>query len=332
MRNIKFDFDDMLIMPSAISEINSRREVNPLDNNGFLPLMTAPMDTVVSSKNYKKFLDEGINVVLPRGEEGDRNCFVSYSLKGIQENFNSLNPTGKYLIDVANGHMEDLLKITKDIKVVYPSITLMVGNIANPKTYELLSLAGADYIRVGIGNGAGCLTTQQTSIGFPMASLISECYEVATGLDNPAKIVADGGMQKYSDIIKALALGADYVMVGSLLNKTIESSGDNYIFKKIKVSEKLATKLYSKKFSIYKKFRGMSTKEVQKKWKRPVLKTSEGVTRIRKVESTLSSWTANFKDYLKSAMSYTNSRTLSEFIGDVEINFITENSLNRFKK
>lgn len=332
MKNIKFDFDDILIQPSAISKINSRREVNPLDDNGFLPLMTAPMDTVVSSKNYKKFLDEGINVVLPRGEKGDENCFESFSLKGIQENFNSLYPNGKYLIDVANGHMEDLLQVTKEIKEVYPSITLMVGNIANPKTYELLSNAGADYIRVGIGNGAGCLTTQQTSIGFPMASLVSDCYEVATRLENPAKIVADGGMQKYSDVIKALALGADYVMVGSLLNKTIESSGDNYIFKKIKVSEKLATRLYSHNIPIYKKFRGMSTKEVQKKWNRPVLKTSEGVTRVRGVEYTLNSWTTNFRDYLKSAMSYSDSRTLEDFIGEAEYNFISENSLNRFKK
>lgn len=332
MKNIKFDFDDILIQPSKISKISSRREINPLDDNGFLPLFTAPMDTVVSSKNFEKFQELGINVVLPRGEDGNKDCFVSYSLYGIKEVFAILDPKGKYLIDVANGHMEGLVEMTRAIKAVYPEITLMVGNIANPRTYKLLSESGADYIRVGIGNGAGCLTTQQTSIGYPMASLIVDCYTASITLDKPAKIVADGGFQKYSDIIKALGLGADYVMIGSLLNKTIESSGDNYLFKNIKIGEWLANKLYAKNVTIYKKFRGMSTKEVQKKWGRHTLKTSEGVTRVRKVEYTLPQWTENFRDYLKSAMSYSNARSLNEFIGYVEYNFITSNALNRFKK
>ena len=337
MKNIKFDFDDILLQPAKVSNINSRNVINAY-YSGYLPLFTAPMDTVVSGKNYELFQDNGINVVLPRGEKGNSDCFTSYSLKEMFNKFdalhhpNSLSPNGRYLIDVANGHMSDLVELTKTLRQSYPNMTLMVGNIANPETYKLLSDAGADFIRVGIGNGAGCLTTQQTAIGYPMGSLIAECYAVSSTLDNPAKIVADGGFQKYSDIIKALALGADYVMVGSLLNKTIESSGDNYLFGKIKISEELAHKLYELNVPIYKNFRGMSTKEVQLKWNKDTIKTSEGVTRMRKVEYSLNQWTHNFVDYLRSAMSYSNARNLNQFIGYAEYNFVTENAMRRFKK
>jgi hypothetical protein len=151
-------------------------------------------------------------------------------------------------------------------------------------------------------------------------------------LDNPALIVADGGMQKYADIIKALALGSDFVMIGSLFNKAIESCGDNYLWGKIKVSQRMAELAYASKIPVYKKFRGMSTKEVQKKWGKETLTTSEGVIRFRKVEYTLAGWTRNFKDYLSSAMSYTNAYNLSYFIGQVKLNRITNNAYNRFKK
>jgi glutamate synthase domain-containing protein 2 len=171
-----------------------------------------------------------------------------------------------------------------------------------------------------------------TGVGYPMASLIKECYDISCTLDNPAKIVADGGMKDYSDIIKALALGADYVMVGSIFNKAIESCGDNYLWGKIKVCQDDARFLYDIGLPIYKKFRGMSTKEVQKKWGKQVLTTSEGVIRFRKVEYTLEKWVQNFEDYLRSSMSYCNASELKEFIGQVEFIKITDNAYNRFKK
>lgn len=184
-----------------------------------------------------------------------------------------------------------------------------------------------------------CLTTQQLGIGYPMASLIRECYYTSLSLERPAKIVADGGMKEYSDIIKALALGADYVMLGSILNKCAESCGQSFLKgegRPVPISTSEAINHFKKgdlgESTIIKEFRGMSTKEVQKKWGNEVLKTSEGVVRYRPVEYTLEQWVDNFESYLRSAMSYVNARTLEEFINNSEFINITNNAYNRFKK
>ena len=176
-----------------------------------------------------------------------------------------------------------------------------------------------------------------------MASLISECYEVSLTLDNPALIVADGGFKKYSDIIKALAIGADYVMLGSILNKALESAGDTYLGnikhegwtepgEKVNQYLEETRRSFMGGIKMFKKFRGMSTKDAQKSMGKSVLKTSEGVTRIQPVEYTLDKWVENFESYLKSAMSYSNSRDLHSFIGQAKWNLISESSFNRFNK
>jgi len=155
---MKLDFNDLLIVPKELTDINTRTVINPFYNKGFLPLITAPMDTVVNSFNAVHFYKRKINICTPRGEDTILG-FKSYSYFQIKEMLDNgkLYERGSYLIDVANGHMDNILKVTKQIKEKYPTLQLMVGNIANPKAYTLLSEAGADYIRVGIGNGGGCL-------------------------------------------------------------------------------------------------------------------------------------------------------------------------------
>ena len=283
-------------MPAELSDIESRKEIDIHYNLIDLPIFAAPMDTVVDMNNLKEFTSLGINVCLPRGLQSKVEhtpdsseflpyVFESYGLtdfdKFVKDDYDGIDISDYVLIDVANGHMKKIYQLVRKFKKKYPNKVLMVGNVANPMTYRLLSASGADFVRVGIGNGAGCLTTQQTGVGFPMASLIQECHRERLALGKSAKIVADGGFKKYSDVIKALALGADYVMLGSILNKTIESSGHNYILNgKLKVSQKQALKLYNRGFKVTKKFRGMSTKEVQKNWGRSILKTSEGVVKV----------------------------------------------------
>lgn len=349
---MKFDFDDILIQPAVISEIESRKKVNVYYEDGYLPLFTAPMDTVISGESKGFFLNAGIKVIMPRTEsimEVDNtfpHFFRAIGMDQFEDLFIKNRRHGEHhiLIDIANGHMRKLLDLTTEGKRIYgKDLTLMVGNVAHPETYRLFSEAGADFVRIGIGNGGGCLTTVQTGIGYPMASLVNECYLVSCGLDEPAKIVADGGFKSYSDIIKALALGADYVMLGSILNKSLESAGDTYLAntkkegwtepgEKINQYSVETGQLFRYGTKMFKKFRGMSTKEAQKAMGKETLKTSEGVTRMQPVEYTVEGWVDNFESYLSSAMSYTNSRTLNEFIGNVGWNLISNNSLNRFKK
>lgn len=359
----KFDLDDIVIVPTIESKIDSRKkcdvevefEINS-DVDAYpktLPLMASPMDTVVSTDNVDNYIKAGIIPCIPRGQNIPEEKVI---LSNISFHVSKLGPYFKsfglkelehqlicggwiypnILIDIANGHMSRLIEIIKKIKNIYPKTIIMVGNVGHPLTYKNLAMAGADYIRCGIGTGAGCTTAANVAINYPIGSLIHECRKIKKECGLDAKIVIDGGMRGFDDIIKSLALGADYVMVGSLFNKALESAGFNYIktpIGKIKIkSDNLTKFLWKWGFSIYKKYRGMSTKAVQRSWGKSEIVTAEGITKYQKVEYNLEQWVENFKDYLKSNMSYTGCLDLWEFIGKVEWIFITENAKKRFEK
>jgi IMP dehydrogenase/GMP reductase len=329
---MKLDWKDIAIMPSRISDIGSRNEIDLTKNK--LPLFTSPMDTVIDVDNIDVF-SKRINICLPR-KIYESNEFCSYSLDDIYDLFKNDNLPKKVLIDVANGNMSRIINISKDIKNKYGSeIELMVGNIANPETFEEYCKIGVDYVRCGIGGGSACLTAQNVGVFYPMASLIIECSKISDMYNRKTKIIADGGFREYSEIIKALACGADFVMLGGILSKSLESCGESY--KEIdgfktKISKEESIISYKNGESLYKMYRGMSTKEVQRDWGKSKLTTSEGIVKFNKVEYTLDKWIENFEDYLKSCMSYTNSRTLDDFIGKVEIVEISNNSYDRFSK
>ena len=185
--------------------------------------------------------------------------WVAVSLKELENNIINdlettpeLNNKNYYIcVDIANGHMKYLYAECALAKTLARkrgiNLTIMTGNIANAKTYEWIYKnalyeveenghkyydCAIDYIRVGIGGGSGCITTSNVSIHYPQASLIDECKRIKESavcnkyVRKKSAIVADGGIRNYDHVIKALALGADYVMIGSLFAQCIESAGE----------------------------------------------------------------------------------------------------------
>lgn len=349
----KFDFYDIALIPSIQSNIESRSEINlPFP----LPLIASPMNSVLSVKKKERFnenffyhLLDKMMVCVPRGYEYTNDnfhlewcesTFKSISLQDFRlietdfEKFASIvGHSSGVLVDIANGHMKKLVDLSKLFLEKFNTKKLMIGNIANPYTYSELARIGVHYCRVGIGGGSVCTTSANASIHYPMASLIYECKMIKIANAYDCKIVADGGFKNFSDIIKGLALGADYVMLGGILNKCLDSDSYPYLWKKIKITNMgLAHWLFKNKFPLYKRHVGMSTKEIQKMWGNKKLKTSEGIIKWNRVEYTYDGWIENFNDYFKSTLSYLNCADFSDLRDYANFIFITENSFRRFNK
>lgn len=349
----KFDFNDISLVPSILSKIESRSEINL---GVTLPLIASPMNSVLSIKKKGRFNENffyqllgEMMVCVPRGYEYTKDnfhlewhklSFKSISLQDFRlietdfESFSSIvKETDSVLVDIANGHMRKLLDLSKLFIEKFPNKKIMIGNIANPYTYHEFARIGVHYCRIGVGGGSVCTSSSNAAIHYPMASLIYECNSIRQANRHKCIIVADGGFKNFSDIIKGLALGADYVMLGGILNKCLDSDSHPYLWKKIKITNMdLAKWLYKNKFPLYKRHVGMSTKEIQKIWGNKKLKTSEGIAKWNKVEYTFDGWVENFNDYLKSAMSYLNCANLEELKEKASFIFITENSFKRFYK
>lgn len=355
-QDIFYTYSDITIMPSRISNIDHRVECNPYDCNGMLPLFTAPMDTVVNEDNFKKFESEKIYPILPRTFDLDKRVqysidgkWASYSLDEFESvfcNFDNKIETSYcelYVsVDIANGHMERLIEAVKKAKSIYGSeIKIMAGNIANPRAYFDYAYSGVDYVRVGIGSGFACTTQSNTGVGCGMATLIhkvAECQEIYCeqndiSIKDCTKIIADGGIRKFSDIIKALALGADYVMCGSVFCKMLESAAPKSGNSAEWLSLPLTTSINDIK-DIHKEddgwhgllggkeiclgdinaiYYGMASREGQIALNGSKTKTSEGIKKVVTVDYTMHGWCENFTDFLRSSMSYVGSECLYMF-------------------
>ncbi len=132
------------------------------------------------------------------------------------------------IIDTAHGHTKGVVNVLKEIKKKFKDIDVVVGNIATPEAAKYLVEAGADAVKVGIGPGSICTTRVVAGVGFPQFSAVLDVAEAIKGSGVP--VIADGGIRYTGDIPKAIAAGADTVMLGSLLAGTKESPGETIIY------------------------------------------------------------------------------------------------------
>jgi len=151
------------------------------------------------------------------------------------------------IIDTAHGHTKSVVAALKAVKEKFPNLEVVVGNIATAEAAKFLVAAGADAVKVGIGPGSICTTRVVAGVGFPQFSAVLEVAAAIKGSGVP--VIADGGIRYTGDIPKAIAAGADCVMLGSLLAGTKESPGETIIFEGRK----------------FKSYRGMGSIEAMRK-------------------------------------------------------------------
>ncbi|BCJ87461.1 IMP dehydrogenase [Effusibacillus dendaii] len=132
------------------------------------------------------------------------------------------------VVDTAHGHSAGVLRTVRELRNRYPNLEIVAGNVATGEATRDLIEAGASAVKVGIGPGSICTTRVVAGIGVPQITAVYDCATVAREYNIP--IIADGGIKYSGDIVKAIAAGADVVMIGSLLAGTEESPGDMEIF------------------------------------------------------------------------------------------------------
>ena len=351
-----YSLDEICLTPASTSPIKHRGDTIIYDTHNKLPLFTAPMGCVVDMQNAPLFDNAGINAIIPRTvawEDRQQTIIAGkWTAVGFKEAKYLLEnkevlicPKIRLCIDQADGHLEDLITLCFELKEYFGDrIRIMTGNVANPFVYKEYARAGIDYIRLGIGGGSACTTSVLTGMHYPMGSLIINTNkerkkveeEMAFGAQyrSVPKIVADGGFKRIDQIIKALALGADYVMLGEVLAKTTIACGEpNFpdCVDEVDECEYSASE---------REYYGMSTVKAQYLINKASLfpvddfkpKHAEGNVRFVRIEYGLDQWLDDFKHALRSSMSYAAARTLKDFIGEVEYHYMTPVTYNAYMK
>ena len=312
MKKKVVSFDDMYLIP-GYSEINTRHSISLTPRNLEkvsieTPIIASCMDTVVSAEVADIMRQSGGSAVLHRymtiedqvkeylKVNNKQGIFVAIGASGdYKERFQALYDSGcrMFCIDVAHGYHQNVAEAISFLKEHDKDILVMAGNVADLKGFNFLADAGADLIRVGVSGGTVCETRNKTGFGLPTLESVIRCAKT----DRDALIVADGGFRDSGDIVKALACGADMVMLGSMLSGHKESPGE--IINRDNVQ--------------YKKFRGMASASAQKDW-RGYVSVSEGKEILVPLkEQSLSETLDTILRGIKSGLSYAGCTSLKKF-------------------
>jgi IMP dehydrogenase len=230
------DFDDVLLVPNY-SHFESRKDVSTTARLGryefAIPVVSANMDTITGVMMSEaiaragglpilhRFMDTEANVRMYREVRGGQVVGVSVGVTdGEQERFEWLYAAGAriFCVDVAHAHNKLVGKMIKRMRD-YKDVFIVAGNVATYAGADYLASIGAGAVKVGIGAGSVCTTRDKTGFGVPQLSAIMDCSRV----DIP--IIADGGLRRAGDVVKALAAGASMVMLGGMLAGTDEALG-----------------------------------------------------------------------------------------------------------
>ena len=326
-----YSLDEVSIIPSTFTSVKSRKDIITTYTSK-LPIFVAPMTCLVDFINFSSFEDSKVIPILPVYDINNKELFkrrltfiqqskwVALTLNEFEDTFcrNKWNLNKENLfnicIDTANGHLHDIYVATKYAKKSFPNLAIMVGNIANPKTYDEICKNYSDsvqFIRVGIGGGSGCTTSVQTGVHTSLPYLITEINKIKKSYANKPLVIADGGVNTIDRAIKCLALGADYVMMGSMFANCKEVGNYN---------------------EVKNEYYGQSSIRGQLDRFGEIRSNPEGLEKIVEINTTLNEVCSKFDAALRSAMSYCNAKTLEEFIGKPKIEYQTLKEFENYMK
>ena len=305
-------FDDVLLVPQY-SDIESRKALSTKNRLGdidlYLPIISSPMDTVTEVEMAVSIEMHGGLGVIHRYNDiaGQSELVMKAKIAQVNNVAAAIGVTGDYLeraqalveaganilcIDVAHGHhsmMKTALSVLR--KTFSSDLHIMAGNVATGEGANALAAWGADSVRVGVGGGSICSTRLVSGHGVPTLQSVVDCVDAGC----PIPIIADGGMKTSGDIVKALAAGADFVMLGSMLAGTDQAPGQVF-------------DAGDKKYKVY---RGMASSEAQVNW-RGKTSTPEGISTTIPYKGDVNISLADLRGGIQSGMSYSGARTIND--------------------
>lgn len=308
-------FDDVVLVP-GYNGIKSRQmvttAVNLMGRQFNLPIISANMDTITEDAMANAIGGLGGMAILHRFLTIDQNVALFNKVQhkdstgisiGIGEDgllrAEALISAGATIVcvDVAHGHSKEVNRTIKSLRQKHKdNILVIAGNVATYAGADYLAAAGADAIKVGIGSGSVCTTRIKTGFGVPQLTALHDCRKVDRVL------ISDGGIRHPSDAVKALAAGADFVMLGGMLSGTLETPGQ--VHEEVRNGQKVK----------FKRFRGMASKEAQEDFMGGMAdwKTAEGVAIEVPLRGSVKEVIQDLMGGIRSGMTYCGAATIKD--------------------